>query len=351
MADWAFLCEERMSSEFAIPDINLEHPTKYTLVRCLGEGGMGSVYEAIQHGADGFEKRVAIKLVHNAVAQRPEFLRNFVGEAKLVAQLVHANIVQTYQLGHVPNGPFIAMELIQGTDLLQLLNVHASRDIRLPVSMAVFIASRICRGLAYAHTRTDIHGAPLGIVHRDISPQNIMISKEGDVKVTDFGMAKALNLMLDGEGEIVMGKICYMSPEQARGEKTDGRSDLFSVGIVLSEMLVGVNIFAAEKTQEIKMRVLELAIPDFRDLCSEIDADLSAILKRALARDPTDRYQSASALLVDLEKFIYSGGYGPTSETLAEYVREYLDVERPVRRSSHPTTLLKRESVPSEKEL
>lgn len=298
----------------------LEQFTKYSLGRCLGEGGMGAVYEAIQHGADGFTKKVAIKLIHNWVLERPEFLENFVGEAKLVAQLVHTNIVQTYQFGRSNLGPFIAMEFIQGPDLLQLELAHASKEIRLPVALAVFIVSRVCRGLAYAHKKRSLEGQPLEIVHRDISPQNIMISCEGDVKITDFGMAKAVNFMLDGEGEIVMGKIRYMSPEQAAGERTDSRSDIFSAGVVLSELLVGANIFAAENSTQERQRVLELEIPDFRDLCPEIPEGLSKILQQALARNPAERYSDASHMLKDLEKFIYSGGYGPTSETLAEYI-------------------------------
>jgi eukaryotic-like serine/threonine-protein kinase len=322
-------------------EVILQQDTKYSLVRCLGEGGMGSVYEAIQHGSDGFEKRVAIKLLQAATAQRTEFLQNFVGEAKLVAQLVHGSIVQTYQFGRSNHGPFIAMELIHGTDLLQLLYVHATREIRLPVSIAVFIASRICRGLAYAHNKLGVDGKPLGIVHRDISPQNIMISREGDVKITDFGMAKARDLMVDGEGEIIMGKMCYMSPEQAQGMRTDARSDLFAAGIVLSEMLVGINIFSADKSAEEKMRILELEIPDFSELCPEIDATLGSILHKALSRVPEDRYQSATDMMVDLERYIYSGGYGPTMETLAEYVKDYLNIERTPRHSSQATTLLK----------
>ncbi len=308
----------------AIPS-KLEQSTTYSLERCLGAGGMGSVYEAVQHGADGFTKRVAIKLIHGSVAERPEFLHNFVGEAKLVSQLVHANIVQTYQLGRNDQGPFIAMEYIEGADLLQLLRMHAARDQRMPVALAVFVVSRVCRGLAYAHTRKDADGVPLGIVHRDISPQNVMISREGDVKITDFGMAKGLNLMIDGEGEIVMGKIRYMSPEQAGGERTDGRSDLFSVGVMLTEILVGANIFAAEKSSEERKRITEMVIPDFHELCPEVDVELAGIIKRALARNVADRYQTASELLVDLEKFIYSVGYGPTSDTLAEYIREFID--------------------------
>lgn len=306
-------------------DLNLNQLTHFTLVRRLGEGGMGSVYEALQHGADGFTKRVAIKLIHDWVTHRPEFLQNFVGEAKLVAQLVHANIVQTYQLGRCDSGPFIAMEYIQGTDLLQLCHMHASRDVRLPISLAVFIVSRICRGLSYAHSKHDANGEALGIVHRDISPQNIMISMDGDVKITDFGMAKAMNVMLDGEGDIVMGKVRYMSPEQASGGRTDRRSDIFSAGVVLSELLAGVNIFAADKSEEVIDRILNLEIPNFKLLCPEIDDGLSNIITKALARDPNERYAHAGQMLVELERFIYSAGYGPTMETLAEYVKDYLD--------------------------
>jgi len=321
---------------------NLEQKTTYTLIRRMGEGGMGTVYEAVQHGADDFTKRVAVKLIRSWVAGKPEFLRNFVGEAKLVAQLVHTNIVQTYQLGVSQGSPFIAMEYIHGMDLLQLLHIHAAREIKMPVPMAVFIASRVCRGLAYAHNKKAPDGKRLGLVHRDISPQNIMISREGDVKITDFGMAKALNYMFDGEGDVIMGKICYMSPEQAEGASTDCRSDLFSTGVVLSEMLVGMNIFAADDTEEILRRVTKMDIPDFRDLSSEVSPDLAIILNKALARDPNERYQDASLMLVDLERFIYSAGYGPTSETLAEYVRGYID-EKTHQTTRSGTTLLKNE--------
>lgn len=330
---WFF---RRRSSE-----LELEQGTTYTLVRRLGAGGMGSVYEALQHGAHGFTKRVAVKLIHKSVAANPEFLENFVGEAKLVAQLVHSNIVQTYQLGTSRNGPFIAMEFLQGVDLMQLMQVQASRDSRIPVELAVFIASRVCRGLAYAHEKRGLQGEPLGIVHRDISSQNIMVSREGDVKITDFGMAKAINLMIDGEGEIIMGKWRYMSPEQASGGKTDPRSDIFSLGVVLSEMLAGINIFAAEHSTEERKRVRELELPNFCEFSKEIDPGLNAILMRMLARRPEDRYGSAAELLVELEKYIYARGYGPTSETLARYMLEH--TPQPVNTGSREftTVLLK----------
>lgn len=335
------------TAEITVPE-RLEQATSYTLMRCLGAGGMGSVYEAIQHGADGFTKRVAIKTIHASVAERPEFLQNFVGEAKLVSQLVHGNIVQTYQLGRTELGPFIAMEFIEGSDLLQLLRMHSARDVRMPVSLAVFVVSRVCRGLAYAHSRKAPDGHSLGIVHRDISPQNVMISREGDVKITDFGMAKGRDLMIDGEGEIVMGKIRYMSPEQAAGERTDGRSDLFSVGVILSEILVGANIFAAEKSSEERKRIAEMEIPNFQELCPDIEPELTRILTRSLARNVSERYQTASEQLVDLERFIYSVGYGPTAETLAEYVRDFIDAEDAPRIGSGHTQLIRTLRPPGE---
>jgi serine/threonine-protein kinase len=318
---------------------NLEYSTKYVLGRCLGAGGMGSVYEATQIGAEGFTKQVAIKLINKAIAAKPEFLKNFVGEAKLVAQLVHTNIVQTYQLGMSDDGPFIVMELVQGTDLLNLMGAHGARGIHIPTELCVFIASRICRGLSYAHAKLGHENEPLGIVHRDISPQNILVAREGDVKITDFGLAKAQNYMFDGEGEYVVGKMCYMSPEQAQGFTTDDRSDIYSIGVVLSELLTGHNIFTAESSGEMLQRILELQIPNFDEMCPYIPKELSKILHKALARNPEERYPNAGVMLVDLETFIYSKGYGPTSETLAAYMRDFIDA-KPASKNRGDTTVL-----------
>src|SRR6478752_9745312 len=210
---------------------------------------MGIVYEAEQIGARDFVKRVAIKVIRQNYADQGQFIENFIGEAKLVADLIHTNIVQTYHLGETRGIYFIAMELIRGVNLEQFAQQLADKRRVLPRELAVFIVSRIARGLAYAHAKTDKDGKPLGIVHRDVSFKNIMIAYEGDVKLTDFGIAKARGLLQDNEGEVVAGKADYMSPEQADFRVTDKRSDLFSTGIVLAQLLIGHNIFKGESAE------------------------------------------------------------------------------------------------------
>ena len=204
---------------------------------------MGIVYEAEQHGARNFVKRVAIKIIRPSFASQKMFIDNFIGEAKLVADLIHTNIVQTYHLGEANSVWFISMELIRGVNLEQFTRQLADKKKVLPKELAVFITSRVTRGLAYAHAKADKDGKPLGIVHRDISFKNIMIAFEGDVKLTDFGIAKARGFLTDQEGEVVAGKADYMSPEQADFQVTDKRSDISSVGVVLSNLLLGQKYF------------------------------------------------------------------------------------------------------------
>ena len=219
---------------------------RYEVVRKIFEGGMGIVYEAEQHGARNFVKRVAIKIIRSNFASQKMFIENFIGEAKLVADLIHTNIVQTYHLGDTNGICFIAMELIRGVNLEQFTHQLTDKRRVLPMELAVFITSRVARGLAYAHAKTDKDGKPLGIVHRDVSFKNIMIAFEGDVKLTDFGVAKARGFLTDQEGEVIAGKADYMSPEQADFQITDKRSDLFSVGVVLAHLLLGRNLFKGE---------------------------------------------------------------------------------------------------------
>ncbi len=295
---------------------------KYDIVRKIFEGGMGVVYEAEQHGARDFVKRVAIKVIRQSYVTQKQFIENFIGEAKLVADLIHTNIVQTYHLGEYKGTYFMAMELIRGVNLEQFSEQLTDKQRILSVELAVFIASRVVRGLTYAHAKADKDGKPLGLVHRDVSFKNILIAFEGDVKLTDFGIAKARGLLVDNEGEVVAGKADFMSPEQANFQITDKRSDIFSVGVVLAHLVLGKNIFKGATPEESRNLVMSLALPDFRELDNRIDERLNEILHRALAHDVNKRYPNADELLYDLEHYIYHSGYGPTNETLGKMMRE-----------------------------
>jgi serine/threonine protein kinase len=309
----------------------IENEFRYEIVRKIFEGGMGVVYEALQQGARDFVKRVAIKVIKKNYADQKPFIENFIGEAKLVADLIHTNIVQTYQLGEARGVYFIAMELIRGVNLEQFTQQLSDKKQALPKELAVFITSRVARGLAYAHAKTDKDGKPLGIVHRDVSFKNIMIAFEGDVKLTDFGIAKARGFLQDNEGEVVAGKADYMSPEQANFQITDKRSDLFSAGVVLAHLLLGHNIFKGPTSEESRDRILNQSIPDFRSLDMRIDDRLNEILHRTLARKVEHRYPDADELLYDLEHYIYHQGYGPTNETLGKFIRELFGQAAPAR--------------------
>src|SRR5258708_14716555 len=310
-----------MDQHLIVALFTIQNDFRYEIVRKIFEGGMGIVYEAEQKGTREFVKRIAIKVVRQNYADQKQFIENFIGEAKLVAALIHTNIVQTYHLGETRGISFIAMELIRGVNLEQFAQQLADKRRVLPRELAVFIVSRIARGLAYAHAKTDKDGKLLGLVHRDVSFKNIMIAFEGDVKLTDFGIAKARGFLVDNEGEVVAGKADYMSPEQANFQITDKRSDLFSAGVVLGHLLLGRNLFKGATPEESRQRMMNLPIPDFRALDQRIDERLNEILHRALARGLDKRYPNADELLYELEHYIYHSGYGPTNETLGKIMR------------------------------
>ena len=300
----------------------LSNDIAYQLDRRIAAGGMGVVYQGSQLGIDQFSKTVAIKLILEEFSALKEFRANFIGEARLVADLIHTNIVQTYHLGETEGQYFMVLEYVNGINLEEFIYQHRYNGREIPIDMAVFIVSRVCRGLAYAHAKRDAHGRLLGIVHRDVNPKNIMLAYEGDVKLTDFGIAKALDLMYNEEGEVIAGKDEYLSPEQARREITDARADLFSCGVVLSELLLDRNIFETEESDLTRTNILEMPIPDFRELRNGIDDKLNDIAKKALQRPRESRFQSAYDMLTALEVYLYSDGYGPTNEKLADYLQD-----------------------------
>lgn len=300
---------------------HLEDSIHYTLLRPLAEGGMGCVYEAQQKGGEGFTKRVAIKLIREQYSAEPAFRKNFVGEARLVSDLIHNSIVQTYHLGELDGQYYMVMELVDGINLEEFILQHRALQEKVPIDLACFIVARLCRGLSYAHQKRSREGQRLGIVHRDVNPRNVLLSFEGDVKLTDFGIAKAVDLMYNDEGSVIAGKDEYLSPEQARREVTDARADLFSCGVVLAEMLCGYNIFEEpDNGPATRRNIIGMPLPDFRAIRSSLPRAVVEVLERALARDRRRRYQTAWEMLRDIESYLYAHGYGPSPEKLATYL-------------------------------
>ncbi len=303
---------------------------RYRLLERLGRGGMAEVFKAKSYGVEGFEKILVIKRILPELSRSQEFVEMFIHEAKLAVRLSHANIVQVFDLGRVDpaGGPageayYIAMEYVSGLDLATVLARLRRQRIAVPIQMGVYVASEIAKGLDHAHRRRDELMRPLGIVHRDVSPHNVLLSFEGEVKVTDFGIAKARGA-LDGKGKedtqsrALQGKFGYMSPEQARAEPVDARSDLFSLGTLLYECVAGVNPFSAPTTFETLRRVQACEFPPVELLRPEVPPDLSTILRTAMAKAPADRYPDAGRMYEALLAFLYSHGSRYGAHDLAE---------------------------------
>lgn len=294
----------------------------YETLRHIADGGMGSVYEGVLLGAVDFRKTVAIKTILKKYAVHPEFVRLFIGEAKLVADLVHENIVQVYDLGLADGDYYIVMEYVDGLNLETYISGHVNRGAPLPLDLGAFIASRICRGLDYAHSKTDRNGVPLGIVHRDISPKNVLLNYEGVVKVTDFGIAKAREVMEQDE-DLLVGRLEYMPPEQATRKPTDPRSDVYALGVLTHELLTGGLPDRGRWSLE-RLHRLGMSFPKpVAETRPDIPDDLAAIVDRALQPDAGDRFQSAADMGYALEYHLYHEGYGPTNVTLRDYLREH----------------------------
>ncbi|WP_437609522.1 protein kinase [Sorangium sp. So ce834] len=307
---------------------------RYRLLERLGEGGMAEVFKAKSFGVEGFEKVLVIKRILPKLAEQGRFVDMFVHEAKLAVRLSHANIVQVFDLGRVdhPNGDptsyFIAMEYVPGLDLATLLARCRRSKRPIPLAMAVFMTAEIAKALDHAHRRRDEQSRPLGIVHRDISPQNILLSWEGEVKVTDFGIAKATQSMTEEEvGEKragrIRGKLAYMSPEQSRAGAIDGRSDLFSLGTVLYEMIAGSNPFAAPTAFEVMRRLQASEYPPLALVRPDVPRPLVDIVSTMLAKNVEDRFPDAGRLHEALLGFFYATGERFGANDLAEFLEPF----------------------------
>jgi len=306
-----------------------EYAARCRIIRKIAEGGMGSVYLAEQIGEVGFAKTVALKVIKKERLEDERAVRLFLDEARLVADLVHQNILQVYNLASYRGMYFIVMEFLHGVTARDFLVRHTEEGRLPPVDLAAFIVSRVCRGLAYAHDKRDRKGQPLGIVHRDVTPTNIMLDFRGFVKLSDFGIAKALTMSIPDETKVIMGKFPYMSPEHAMARPTDQRSDIFSLGLVLYELLTGRRILEVRNRKEL-LKLFETAAfvpPDERR--PVVPRELADICMRALEIDPADRYQSAREFGNALEVYMYATRYGPTNEKLAEYLNSvFPEVDR-----------------------
>jgi serine/threonine protein kinase len=294
---------------------------KYLLLDKIGTGGMAELFLAKQTGLSGFEKVVAIKRILPHLSQGPEFVDMFINEAKLAALLSHQNIVQIYDLGSIEQAHYIAMEYIMGRDLRTVLTQGKSRKYLVSIGDILLIISKICSALDYAHRKKDLHGNDLHLVHRDISPQNILVSYEGEVKLVDFGIAKAAMGGQETKTGILKGKLAYMSPEQAWGKPVDGRTDIFALGIVLYEALTGGRLFSGNNEISILENVRKAEIVPPAQLNPEILPELETVLYKALAREPEDRYQSASEMQIALEAIITQKGYAFSSLSLSSYMQ------------------------------
>jgi len=290
----------------------------FKITREIAKGGMGTVYEAVQEGVNGFEKRVAIKTLLSRLSTNSRFIELFIDEAKLVANLVHENIVQIYQLGQGKFGYFIVMEYVHGLPLAEFIHFHSVTHTELPTELAVFITSRIARGLAYAHSRLTADGSPMHIVHRDVCPNNILVTTEGLPKLGDFGVAKAANNMFSPEDRSLIGKMMYMSPEQASRAPADHRTDIYALGMVLFELLAMTR--ARDPWQIDPLPAAKDGLVAWDALPADLPVALREILEKLLARNPDDRYAKTSQLAYELEYYIYHKGYGPTVVTLEQYI-------------------------------
>lgn len=296
---------------------------KYYLLELINVGGMAEVFKAKMFGVEGFEKIVAIKKILPEVAEDAEFIRMFIDEAKIAVRLQHPNIVQILELGKIEDSYFIAMELVNGKDLKTIRKRLKRVELLMPVEQSAYIISQVCDGLDYAHRKTDDKMNSLNIVHRDISPQNMIVSYEGTVKLIDFGIAKAKSKSTKTQAGMLKGKFSYMSPEQVSGQPIDRRSDIFSLGVVFFEMLTGKRLFLGKNDVETLEKIRKAEVPPPSVFNSSVPPELDRIVLKALSKDRDERYQWASEFSDDLKKFSFSTSKNFSRQDMMNFMSEF----------------------------
>ena len=300
---------------------------KYTLIDRIAVGGMAEIFLARQAGLEGFEKTIVIKRIRPHLGKQSSFVKMFLNEAKLAAQLNHPNIVQIYDLGKIADTYFIAMEYIFGRDMRRVIPKAESMGIPFPMVYALKIVSSVCEGLYYAHQKGDIYGNPLNIVHRDVTPENIFVSFDGTVKVLDFGIAKAANQIEQTRAGEIKGKLSYMSPEQVVGKALDARSDIFSLGVVLYEWITGFKLFTGENEVAILKSISEGKIYAPSYFKADIPEAVEQILMKALDKDREQRYQTAWEMQYDIDQFLSEYEFTPSNIHLSNFLKQLFSDE------------------------
>jgi serine/threonine-protein kinase len=294
---------------------------RYRVVEKLESGGMAEVFRAESEGLQGFRKQVAIKRVLPHLSSKKKFISMFLDEARLSAHLSHSNCVQVFDIGVGDNAYFIVMEFVDGANLKTVIDSLKKNQKEFPVEHAVFIALEICKGLSYAHELTDPQGTPLHIVHRDVSPPNVLITKFGEVKIVDFGLAKANSQLEKSEPGIIKGKFSYLSPEAAMGQEVDPKTDVFAVGIILWEILAQQRLFLGDTDFQTVKKVQAAVVPPITSINKKVPPELNRIIAKSLARDPATRYQTAHDLGVDLSRFMFRYGAAVSTFDIATLVQ------------------------------
>lgn len=296
---------------------------KYEPVVAAGEGGMASVWMGYTHGEAGFRRKVAIKRVHRHLATDDKFARMFVEEAHIVSELNHPNIVQIHDFGQdMEGGFFIVMEWVSGLNLKDYVRGYALVERTPPWPIVAAIAIEVLRALSAAHSRTDVSGRAVPVIHRDVTPANIMVGFNGYVKLTDFGLSRALDRPRTTDPGVVKGKVSYLAPELFDHHKADVRCDIFSVGVTIWEALSGRRLFGGDTDVDAAMRVIACVVPDLREIRPEIPAELSAILHRALERDPNQRFQTAREMIGALSALLCHPQLATDGPAIAHSARE-----------------------------
>jgi serine/threonine protein kinase len=309
---------------------------KYRSLGRIGQGGMADVFLALGRGPAGFNKLVVIKRLRDTVASDETFREMFLDEARLAARLNHPNVVQTYEVFEHEGAFFITMEYLEGQPLSRIARECAKRGMRLQPQICARIVSDALCGLHYAHDACDFDGVPLEIVHRDVSPQNVFVTYDGQVKVVDFGIAKAERSNTKTQAGFFKGKAAYMAPEQLEGGVIDRRVDVFTTGIVLWELLVGKKLMAAESTAKTLMRLLKDPVPRVSEIVPDIDPMLDRIVARALKRDPAARFQTAGEMREALEQYLVEGRHLVRHEEIGRIIGDVFvdaraDLQRRIR--------------------